>query len=156
MAKEEKSKIVLERTYIIPLRKEVMNSPRYKRAKRAVAGVKRFLIKHMKSEEIRIGRYLNLKLWEHGIKNPPLKVKVNVTKDDKGVVSAELFDAPKKEEKKSDKKKEDKKSETVEKKVEDKKVDAAESAKKEVKTEEPKKLVEKKAPVKKKKAEDKK
>ena len=37
----------------IPLRKEVQKGPRYKAAKRAVRIVKEFLMKHMKSEEIR-------------------------------------------------------------------------------------------------------
>ena len=45
----------------------------------------------MKTEEIRIGKSINLKIWEHGIKNPPHKLKITVTKDDKGVVTAELF-----------------------------------------------------------------
>jgi ribosomal protein L31E len=50
-------------------------------------------------ENIKLGKYLNLELWKHGIKNPPSRVKVNVTKDDKGVVTAELFGTPKEEKK---------------------------------------------------------
>lgn len=81
----------VERTYIIPLRKEWLKSPRYRRAKKAVTAVKGFLIKHMKSDDIRLGKHLNEYLWKHGIKNPPGKIKVNVLKDDKNVVRAELF-----------------------------------------------------------------
>jgi len=81
----------VERTYIIPLRKEWLKSPRYRRAKKAVTAVKDFLIKHMKSDDIRLGKHLNEELWKHGIKNPPCKIKVNVLKDDKNVVRAELF-----------------------------------------------------------------
>ena len=81
----------VERTYIIPLRKEWLKSPRYRRAKKAVTAVKGFLIKHMKSDDIRLGKHLNEELWKHGIKNPPGKIKVNVLKDDKNVVRAELF-----------------------------------------------------------------
>lgn len=81
----------LERTYTIPLRKEWLKSPKYRRAKKAVNAVKQFLIKHMKSEDIRLGKYLNENIWKHGIKNPPGKIKVNVQKDDKNVVRAELF-----------------------------------------------------------------
>lgn len=93
-----------ERTYTIPLRREWLKSPKYRRAKKAVAAVKQFLIKHMKSEDIRLGKHLNEELWKNGIKNPPGKVKINVIKDDKDVVRAELFgkkiELEKKEEKK--------------------------------------------------------
>ena len=81
----------LERTYIIPLRKQINKSPSYKRAKKAVNTVKEFLVKHMKSEDVKIGQKINRLLWERGIKNPPSKIKVSVTKDDAGVVKAELF-----------------------------------------------------------------
>jgi large subunit ribosomal protein L31e len=80
-----------ERTYTIPLRKEWLKSPKYRRAKKAVTAVKDFLIKHMKSEDIRLGKHLNEEIWKNGIKNPPGKVKINVLKDDKNVVRAELF-----------------------------------------------------------------
>lgn len=137
--KEEKSKVVLEREYIIPLRKEFQKAPKYKRAKKTIKALKEFLAKHMKSDNIKLGKYLNLKVWEHGIKNPPHKVKVKVEKYDDGLVKAELVGAPveeKKEEKKETKKiipkKEEKKQ--PEKKTKDKK----EAKKPEVKEEKPK------------------
>ena len=95
----------------------------------------------MKSEDIYIGKHLNMKIWENGMQNPPNKVKITVTKDDKGKVKAELFGAPK-EEPKTDKKKtgkeEDKKPKTpeqkavekIEHKVEEKKEEKAAEAKK--------------------------
>jgi large subunit ribosomal protein L31e len=83
--------MVTERTYIIPLRKDVNKSPMYKRAKKAVNTVRHFLEKHMKSDDVKLGNMLNLMLWKRGIRNPPGKVKVTVVKDDKGVVKAELF-----------------------------------------------------------------
>ncbi len=92
----------IERTYTIPLRREWLKSVKYKRAKKAVRAICDFLMRHMKiteREDIKIGKYLNLELWKHGIKNPPSRVKVNVTKDDKGVVRAELVGAPKEEKK---------------------------------------------------------
>lgn len=116
--KEEKSKVVLEREYIIPLRKEFQKAPKYKRAKKTIKALKEFLAKHMKSDNIKIGKYLNLKIWEHGIKNPPHKVKVKVEKFDDGLVKAELTDAPvekPKEEKKKPVKKEEKKEVTPKK-----------------------------------------
>src|SRR3989338_8362967 len=81
----------LERVYTIPIAKEWLKVPVYKRAKKSIIGVRNFLTRHMKSEDIRLGKALNEAIWVHGMKNPPRKVKVNVTKDDKGVVRAELF-----------------------------------------------------------------
>jgi|SRR3989344_4577420 len=81
----------IERTYTIPIRREWLKAPKYKRAKRAVSAMRTFLVRHMKSEDIRLGTSINLELWKHGMKCPPGKIKVNVTKDDKGVVRAELF-----------------------------------------------------------------
>ena len=83
----------VERTYTIPIRREWLKAPKYKRAKRAISAIKTFLVRHMKSEDVRIGTSVNLEIWKHGMKCPPGKVKVNVTKDDKGVVFAELFGA---------------------------------------------------------------
>ena len=95
---------ILERTYTIPLRKEWLKAQRYKRAKKAIAGLRKFLQKHMKSENVFIGKHLNLEIWKRGIKCPPGKVKVNVSRDDKGVVFAELFGAEVPKVKKEDKK----------------------------------------------------
>ena len=130
--KEEKSKIVLERTYNVPLRKEYMKAPRWRRTKKAVKALREFIIKHMKSQEVKIGKYLNEHLWHHGIKNPPHHIKVKATKDDKGVVTAELVGAPeeKKEEVKKSKKKKAEKEEVKKEKSEKK-----EAEKKEEKTE---------------------
>jgi len=99
--------MALERVYNIPLRKEFQKAPRYKRAKKAVNALRNFLKKHMKSEDIKIGKQLNLKIWKHGIKNPPHHVKVNAVKDDKGIVKTELYGIPYEEVK--EKKKEAKK-----------------------------------------------
>lgn len=93
--KEEAPKTVLERVYVIPLRRETLKAPAYRKAKKAVTAVREFILRHMKSDNISIGKYLNLKIWEHGIKNPPHHVKVNAIKDDKGKVTVELVDAPK-------------------------------------------------------------
>lgn len=95
----------MERTYVIPLRKSWLKAQRYRRAKRAINAVKEFLRRHMKTEEVLIGTHLNLFIWKHGMQNPPSRVKVNVSKDDKGVVKAELFGAPVAEVKKPEEKK---------------------------------------------------
>ncbi len=100
--------MALERTYTVPLRKEWLKTPKYKRAKKAISAIRNFLKRHMKSEEIKIGKHLNLEIWKHGIKNPPAKIRINAIKDDKNIVAAELYGAPveKKEEKRPKKIKE--------------------------------------------------
>lgn len=94
----EQPKTLLERTYTIPLRKEYQKAPIYKRTKKAVAALRQFLQRHMKSESIKLGSALNQKLWQRGIRKPPHKVKVTATKDEKGVVHADLFGLAEKKE----------------------------------------------------------
>lgn len=114
--------MALERTYTIPLRSEWLKSVKYKRAKKAVRAIKEFLIRHMKAadmESVKIGKYLNLDLWKHSIKRPPSKVRIVATKDDKGIVWAELVGAPKDEKKvEAPKKAPAKKEASAEKKAE--------------------------------------
>ena len=61
----------LERTYNVPLRRGFIKAPIYKKAKKAVATLKEFMVQHMKVEEVKIGPELNKKIWERGIRNPP-------------------------------------------------------------------------------------
>ena len=137
--KEESSKIVLERTYVIPLRRETLKVPNFKKANKAVRAIRQFISKHMKSGDLFIGKHLNLYVWRHGAKNPPHKVKITASKDDKGKVFVELFGAPKevpKAEEKKPAKKEEKKAEAekpeqkLEKEVGQVKEEKAEEAKK--------------------------
>jgi large subunit ribosomal protein L31e len=81
----------LEREYIIPLRKEWLKASYFKRAKKAVRGVREFLVQHMKVDmkNVKVGVFLNEKLWERGITNPPHKVKVKAIRDG-DVVRVEL------------------------------------------------------------------
>lgn len=79
-----------KRTYTIPLRSEFRETERYNKTKRATKGVRKFLQKHMKSEEVKIGDALNKHLWSRGGQNPPHKVTVVVEKNAEGVVYADL------------------------------------------------------------------
>ncbi len=83
-------KNIIERTYNIPLRKEWLKVPKYKRSKKAVKALREFLVKHMKSENIKLGMRLNEHIWQDGIRSPPHHVKVHVTKDESDLVKAEL------------------------------------------------------------------
>jgi large subunit ribosomal protein L31e len=100
--KEEESKIILEREYNVPLRREWIKSPRWKKTNKAVRALREFLAKHMKVEDrdvskVKIGKSLNEEMWKHGIRNPPHHIKVIAKKDDKGNVTVELFSAPSEE-----------------------------------------------------------
>ncbi len=148
--------MALERTYNVPLRKEFMKAPKYKRAKKAVNAIKKFLNRHMKSDNIKLGKNLNLEIWKHGIKNPPHHVRINAIKGDDGIVKAELEgfeyremtkeekeksekerkkkEAPKEVEKKAEKKeevKEEKKEQDKREELKEEKVEKEEEPKKE-------------------------
>ncbi len=101
MADKKEAATVLERTYNVPLRREYLKVPRYKRAKKAVSALRQFLARHMKADisSVKLMNSANLELWKHGIKNPPHHVKVTVTKDSEGVVKAALFGVKKEGEK---------------------------------------------------------
>lgn len=99
---------ILEREYIIPLRREWLKVPRYRRSKKAIKAIREFSRRHMKVDTVKIGKYLNMKILERGRKSPPHKVKVKMIKDEdknkKQFVTVELPDAPVKVESKEKKK----------------------------------------------------
>lgn len=80
-----------ERVYTIPLR-EAKKAPRWKRSKRAVYEVRRYLAKHLKTpiEEVKISRDLNEAIWARGSEKPPARVRVKAAKFDDGGVEAEF------------------------------------------------------------------
>jgi len=143
-----------EREYNVPLRREWLKTPKYKRAKKAVSALRAFIIKHMKADSVHIGPFLNEDIWKHGMRNPPHLVKVKTKKNEEGVAVVEIIgkvlpDLAKKEEeekskiksvlekiagektkkivKKEDKKAEEKK-EDIKEKAEEKKEDIKEKA----------------------------
>ena len=137
MAKKEESKTVLERVYNIPLRKEFRKVANWRRTEKAVTALRQFVVKHMKSDNVLLSKYVNKELWKNGIKNPPHHVKVNVKKDDKGKVMVELAELPAKakreleKQKDGDKKKEAKKEEVKKAEEAKKKEEKAPEAKEE-------------------------
>ena len=169
--KKQEIKQLLEREYIVPLRKGWLKVPEYKRTNKAVKTLKEFIARHMKVydtdlRKIKIDVILNNEIRFRGIKKPPAKIKVRARKFDDGIVRVELVNVPRhiefarlRELKKQIEKKVDKKEEKEEKK--DKEVKKEESKvkdkKEEVKKEE-RKVEEKKEEVKKEesKVEDKK
>jgi large subunit ribosomal protein L31e len=95
--------MVEQKEYNIPLRKEFLKVPKYKRAKKAVTALKQFLQRHLKKEEVKIGSKLNEQIWEKGIKNPPHHVKVTAYVEEETIYAEKtgvVFKREKKEKKK--------------------------------------------------------
>jgi len=146
-----------EKIFNIPLR-DAFERPRTRRAKIATDIVRNFLVRHMKSENIKIGNSINQEIWKRGIQKPPRKIRIHALKEE-DVVYAELLgveiktpskeELKKKEEKKKEKKekiKEERKErrkrtiqEEIEEEVKGKPKEIAEEKKEEKPKEEPKK-----------------
>src|SRR3989338_90817 len=77
---------------------------------RKIRLAKKLLQRHTRSENVKIGPYLNQTIWSRGRKNPPNKIQIEITKKEDYFL-AEIVGAPKTEEiKKKEKKKETKTS----------------------------------------------
>ncbi len=80
-----------ERVYTIPL-KVVKNVPVYRRSDRAMAEVRKYLARHMKTsaESVKIDQSLNEVIWARGDMKPPTRVRVRAVKFEDGGVEAEF------------------------------------------------------------------
>jgi len=127
------SEELLERIYTINLGK-VLLSPNNQRAKRAINMIREFASRHMKSENVKIEEDVSHLVWERGIRHPPRKIRVKLTKDDDGNILVSKYQEEKKVEEKPKEKKEEKKVEEKPKeKKEEKKVEEKPKEKKEEK-----------------------
>jgi len=109
-----------EKIFTISLR-EAYDKPRTKRAKIATNIVKEFLIKHMKSKNIRIGKSINENIWKRGIQKPPRRIRIHAVKEEDIIYSELLGVDIKTPSKEEVKKKEEKKKEKKEKIKEERK-----------------------------------
>lgn len=97
---DAESKIILEREYIVPLRKEWLKVQKYKRANKAVKALKQFIAKHMKVydrdlKKIKVDILVNNELRFRGMKKPAAKLKVRAVKRENGIVEVKLVNIPK-------------------------------------------------------------
>ena len=143
----------LERVYTINLGKVKLSQSQH-RAVRAINMSREFARHHMKVEEIKIEEELSHLIWSKGVRNPPRKVRVRMTKTDEGYILVSQYseeeskETPEKETKKIEDKVEEPTTET--KKVEDKVEEPAKEAPKKKPTKEtPKKKPTKETPKKK-------
>ncbi len=111
----------LERIYTINLGK-VLLSPNNQRAKRAINMIREFASKHMKSDTVKIEEDISHLVWARGIRHPPRKIRVKLSKDDDGNIIVSKYQEEKKTEEKPKKeeKKVEEKPKKEEKKVEEK------------------------------------
>jgi large subunit ribosomal protein L31e len=82
---------VEERIYNVPLGKAWIGK-NWKRADRAVTLLREFIERHMKPTEMIIQPEVNEAIWARGIRKPPRKIRVKMTKDDEGVVTVSLVE----------------------------------------------------------------
>ena len=80
----------LERVYTIPLGKVKISQSQH-RAVRAINMIKEFARHHMKVETIKIDEELGHLIWSRGVRSPPRKVKVRISKTDEGYVLISPF-----------------------------------------------------------------
>jgi len=127
-----------ERIYTVPL-KEAWNAQRYRRSERAMMVLKAFAKRHMKAETITVDTTVNEAIWARGIKSPPHKIRVKMTKDDEGAVTITMAEVEAPAEAKEPKKESKSKSKVKAKAKEEPKVEAKAEAEAETKVEAEKK-----------------
>ena len=136
----------LERVYTINLGKVLLSVDTH-RAPRAINMIKEFARHHMKTSDIKIEEDLAHIIWSRGVRSPPRKIRVRMSKTDEGYILVSPYtdekETPAKEVKKETPKEtpaKEVKKETPAKEVKE------ETPAKEVKKETPAKEVKKEAP----------
>jgi len=81
----------LERVYTIPLGKVKLSQSQH-RAVRAINMIKEFARHHMKVENIKIEEDLAKLIWARGVRSPPRKVRVRMSKTDEGFILVSQYD----------------------------------------------------------------
>ncbi|MCL5011671.1 MAG: 60S ribosomal protein L31 [Candidatus Marsarchaeota archaeon] len=86
-----KEEIILKRSYVIPLTK-AYEKPKTIRNKRAMDIIRAFAARHMKTNEenVKIGVKISELVNAKGVRKPPKKIKVALSKSKDGVVKCEL------------------------------------------------------------------
>ncbi len=79
----------LTRVYMVPLG-VAFEAPPYRRAKVAIRVIKEFTMRHMKATEVSIKEDVNKAVWARGIRHPPRRVRLEMERDEDGLVSVKL------------------------------------------------------------------
>ena len=91
-----------ERIFTINLRKATLEARRWEKSKKTVAIIRNYLKRHMKADEIKIGKSITEKIWSGGNQNPPNKIRIIAVESEEGedkikFVRTELIDVYTKE-----------------------------------------------------------
>ena len=81
----------LERVYTIPLGKVLLSANTH-RAVRAINMIKEFARRHMKTYEIKIDEEVSHQIWARGVRSPPRKIRVKMTKTDEGHILVSSYE----------------------------------------------------------------
>ena len=81
----------VERVYTVNLGK-VLLSPDNQRAKRAINMIKEFARHHMKVEQVKLEEDVSHLIWSRGIKHPPRKIRVRMTRTDEGYILVSKYE----------------------------------------------------------------
>ncbi|MDH3361464.1 MAG: 60S ribosomal protein L31 [Nitrosopumilus sp.] len=81
----------LERVYTINLGKVLLSQSQH-RAVRAINMIKEFARHHMKVETVKIEEELAHLIWSKGVRSPPRKVRVRMSKTDDGFILVSIYD----------------------------------------------------------------
>jgi large subunit ribosomal protein L31e len=79
----------VDRVHTVPLQK-AYEAPPYRRAKVAIRLIREFAKRHMKATEVKISEEVNLAIWSRGIRNPPRRIKLQMKRDEDGIVEVKL------------------------------------------------------------------
>ena len=85
----------LTRTYMVPLG-VAFEAPAYRRSKVAIRIIREFATRHMKATEVSISEEVNKEIWSRGIKSPPRRIRLDMERDEDGIVSVKLPPKPEK------------------------------------------------------------
>ena len=81
----------LERVYTINLGKVKLSQSQH-RSVRAINMIREFARHHMKVETIKIEEELAQQIWAKGVRHPPRKVRVRMTRTDEGFILVSRYD----------------------------------------------------------------
>ena len=79
----------ITRVYMVPLRR-AFEAAKYRRTKVAIRVIREFTTRHMKATEVKIEVGVNERLWSRGIGNPPRRIKLEMERDEDGIVTVRL------------------------------------------------------------------
>jgi len=83
----------LSRTYTVPLG-IAYEAPAYRRSKVAIRMIREFATRHMKATEVSIDEEVNKEIWSRGMKSPPRRIRLDMERDEDGIVTVKLPPKP--------------------------------------------------------------